>query len=292
LKGRPINEPTYEELQREELTYEQVQRVKYELWSTTVDARFEDASTQLRIVAEGDSWFDYPVGLDILDHLKRDYRYEIFKVAEAGDTLENMVYGTEIGSNFFRRMPPIEMTLSAIERYQPKVFLFSGGGNDIAGSELASYLNHKSSTLPVLREDYLRYVFSTVAKRAYKDLIKFVTEANSDIHIISHGYGYATPDGRSVRIVGIRFAGPWLRPILVRKNIIEAEEGRHLMRSLIDRFNEMLQELENEHDNFHYIDLRPHISDGDWTNELHLYNQSYRRVAERFHRKIQQFVGG
>lgn len=176
-----MNEPTYEELQREELTYEQGQRVKYELWSTTVDARFEEASTQQRIVAEGDSWFDYSVGLDILDHLKRDYRYDIFKVAEAGDTLENMVYGTEIGSNFSRRMPPIETTLSAIERYQPKVFLFSGGGNDIAGSELASYLNHKSSTLPVLREDYLRYVFSTVAKRAYKDLIKFVTEANSQV---------------------------------------------------------------------------------------------------------------
>jgi hypothetical protein len=287
-----MNEPTYEELQREELTYEQVQRVKYELWSTTVDARFEEASTQQRIVAEGDSWFDYPVGLDILDHLKRDYRYDIFKVAEAGDTLDNMVYGTEFGSNFSRRMPPIETTLSAIERYQPKVFLFSGGGNDIAGSELASYLNHKSSTLPVLREDYVQYVFSTVAKRTYKDLIKFVTEAKSDIHIISHGYGYATPDGRSVRIVGVRFAGPWLRPTLVRKNIIEAQEGRDLMRSLIDRFNGMLQELENEIDNFHYIDLRPHISDGDWTNELHLYNQSYRRVAERFHEKIQQFVGG
>jgi hypothetical protein len=285
-----MNEPTYEELQREELTYEQVQRVKYELWSTTVDARFEEASTQQRIVAEGDSWFDYPVGLDILDHLRRDYRYDIFKVAEAGDTLENMVYGTEFGSNFSRRMPPIETTLSAIERYQPKVFLFSGGGNDIAGSELASYLNHKSSTLPVLREDYVQYVFSTVAKRTYKDLIKVVTEAKSDIHIISHGYGYATPDGRSVRIVGVRFAGPWLRPTLVRKNIIEAREGRDLMRSLIDRFNGMLQELENEYDNFHYIDLRPHISDGDWTNELHLYNQSYRRVAGRFHEMIQQFV--
>jgi hypothetical protein len=61
-----MNEPTYEEIQREELTYEQVQRIKYELWSTTVDAQFEEASPQQRIVAEGDSWFDYPVGLDIL----------------------------------------------------------------------------------------------------------------------------------------------------------------------------------------------------------------------------------
>jgi hypothetical protein len=287
-----MNEPTYEEIQQEELTYEQVQRVKYELWSTTEDAQFEEASPQRRVVAEGDSWFDYPVGLDILDHLKREYGYDIFKVAEAGDTLENMVYGTEFGSNFSRRTPPIEATLRAIEQYQPKVLLFSGGGNDIAGAELASYLNHKSSTLPVLREDYIRYAFSTVAKRAYMDLIRFVTDAKPDIHIISHGYGYATPDGRSVSFAWVRFAGPWLRPTLVRKNIIEAREGRALIRSLIDIFNDMLQELDDENDNFHYIDLRPHISDGDWVNELHLYNHAYRRVAERFHEMIQQFVRG
>lgn len=65
-------------------------------------------------MAEGDSWFDYPVRLDILDHLKRDYRYEIFKVAEAGDTLENMVYGTEFESNFSRREPPYR---NDVERY-------------------------------------------------------------------------------------------------------------------------------------------------------------------------------
>ena len=51
----------------------------------------KEASPQQRIVAEADSWFDYPVGLDILDHRKRDYGYGNFKVAEAGDTLENMV---------------------------------------------------------------------------------------------------------------------------------------------------------------------------------------------------------
>jgi hypothetical protein len=77
-----MKKPTYEEIQQEELTYGQVQLVKYELWSTTIDAQSEEASTQQR-VAEGDSWFDHPVRLDILDHLERDYRYYIFKVAEA-----------------------------------------------------------------------------------------------------------------------------------------------------------------------------------------------------------------
>lgn len=287
-----MGEPAHEALQREELTYEQVQRIKYELWSTTVDAKFDASPQQQRIVAEGDSWFDYPVGLDILDQLKRAYGYDIFKVAEAGDTLENMVYGTEYGSNYSRRTPPIETTLKAIRDYQPPVFLFSGGGNDIAGSELASYLNHTSSTLPTLREDYVEYAFSTVAKRAYTDLIQAVTSAKPDIQIISHGYGYAIPDGRPYRRVGLRFAGPWLRPTLTRKNIIEAQESRNLIRSLIDTFNSMLQEVADENDNFHYIDLREDILDVYWENELHLNNYAYGLVAERFHRKIQQFIGG
>ena len=54
------------------------------MWSTTADAEFEETSPRQRIMAEGNSRFDYPVGLDILDHLKSDYGYDIFKVAEAG----------------------------------------------------------------------------------------------------------------------------------------------------------------------------------------------------------------
>src|SRR5215210_6588891 len=95
---------------QEELTYEQVQRIKYELWSTEADAQFDEAPSQNRIVAEGDSWFDYDPMLDILDHLKLEYGYDIFKVAQAGDTLENMVYGTDYGRNYSRKTPSIETT--------------------------------------------------------------------------------------------------------------------------------------------------------------------------------------
>jgi hypothetical protein len=47
-----MKKSAYEEIQREELTYEQVQRVKYELWSTTVDAQFEEALEALRQAGE------------------------------------------------------------------------------------------------------------------------------------------------------------------------------------------------------------------------------------------------
>jgi hypothetical protein len=51
-----MNEPTYEEIQQEELTYEQVQRVKYELWSTAVDAQFK------RLRHNNGSWLKTTLG--------------------------------------------------------------------------------------------------------------------------------------------------------------------------------------------------------------------------------------
>lgn len=43
------------------------------------------------IVAEGDSWFDYPLigKRDILDVLE-DYGYQVESVADMGDTVESM----------------------------------------------------------------------------------------------------------------------------------------------------------------------------------------------------------
>ena len=92
---------------------EEIQRIKYNLWSTeegVVPEMIEAPTAKPLLVAEGDSWFDYAPGLDILDHL-RSMGYPIIKVAEAGDTLDNMVYGTQYSRNFSRKEPPLEKTL-------------------------------------------------------------------------------------------------------------------------------------------------------------------------------------
>ncbi len=44
------------------------------------------------IVAEGDSWFDYPFD-DVLRLLEDDYGYDIESVAHKGDKVESMAYG-------------------------------------------------------------------------------------------------------------------------------------------------------------------------------------------------------
>ena len=79
--------------------------------------RIAAGDTSLRFVAEGDSWFHYPIVLrDTLDWLSDSYA--IFDLAAAGDTLENMKRG-------------ITNIIDVIEREESQGFLLSGGGNDL-----------------------------------------------------------------------------------------------------------------------------------------------------------------
>src|SRR4051812_45759262 len=135
-----------------DLSYEEVQNIKAALWtvpqtSVTPKARAAMLPKRVRaaaeatlaaapratLVAEGDSWFDYLPGLDILDQLRLRHAFDIVKLSAAGDTLENMAFGTEINRDFSRVVPQIKTLVATVSRVRPKVVLLSGGGNDIAG---------------------------------------------------------------------------------------------------------------------------------------------------------------
>jgi hypothetical protein len=267
----------------DDLTLEQVERRKDAIWSSPEAVALEASPGRRTCVAEGDSWFDYLPGLDILDHL-REMGHAVAKVARAGDTLENMVYGTAYERNYSRRPSPLAHTLQLMRELEAPVLLFSGGGNDLAGDELEAFLNHKGMGLGELRTDYVEYVLGTVVRTAYLELIHRVSEASASAHIITHGYGHPVPDGRGVINLpwGWTFIGPWLRPAFTKKNYVEASERSRIMEQLVDRFNQSLRELAENHRTFHYIDLRPLINESSWVNELHLKNSAYRLVAVQF----------
>ena len=46
-----------------------------------------------RLLADGDSWFDYPLGQDVLDYLNNYFKHPVTKLARAGSTLNELVYG-------------------------------------------------------------------------------------------------------------------------------------------------------------------------------------------------------
>ena len=67
-----------------ERSEDEIQREKYELWDGDLDAAMLASSPKSRLVAEGDSWFDYPPDLDILDQLKKRHHYAIEQFAQYG----------------------------------------------------------------------------------------------------------------------------------------------------------------------------------------------------------------
>jgi hypothetical protein len=245
------------------------------------------------VVAEGDSWFDYPPHRDMLDHLVDLFGWRVRRLSRAGDTLENMILGTELGPGFRRRPSPLDRTVAELKRLRSRVLLLSGGGNDVAGDAFASYLNHADSGLPILRR---RVVDDAMAyfRRLLESLLGRLDREAPGVHVFAHGYAYPVPDGRPVvrvPVVGWTFHGPWLRPALASRNV-PAEQHRDLVRTLIDRFNGMLAEVESASGGrFHHVDLRDLVTEDDWVNELHLSSRAYARAAMRMARRVAHVLG-
>lgn len=242
------------------------------------------------LVAEGDSWFDFPIGTDLIDCLRAEHGYRIENFAKAGDTLENMIFGTRVDGDGIAIDPPINRVLNKLADWQPKVMLFSGGGNDVAGDEFASYLNHAESGLPLLREQVAQQMIG--AFRSYLGrLLDKVAAHSPGTTVVMHGYGYAIPTGRGSGLFGISFVGPWMLPALLQKGVRDGAARRQVVRDLIDRYNDMLSGLQaSSGGRLQHVDLRAEIKDADWRDELHLKNSAYRRCARLIHERVQTLL--
>ncbi len=87
------------------------------------------------IVAEGDSWFEYPLFVkDTLDWL------DSFE--------ENAVYSSAYGADWLSNMIKERQYIEALTIHDPDYFLLSGGGNDLVGGQrLATLINIPSTKI-------------------------------------------------------------------------------------------------------------------------------------------------
>ena len=240
------------------------------------------------LLAEGDSWFDYPWH-DVLEKLEEDHGYDVESVAHMGDTVEDMAYGGRQFETFTERLD----TLLRQSRL-PRAILLSGGGNDVAGSEFAMLLEHALSPSPGLNEDVVRGVLDVRIRNAYVTLISAITvlcreRTGATIPILVHGYDRPVPDGRGFAGGWGPLPGPWLEPGFRRKGFEELAVTTTMAAELIDRLNQVLRRVAGMPGFQHvrYIDLRGTLSNGAnyrtwWANELHPSPRGFEAVAARF----------
>lgn len=251
--------------------------------------------TKVPLIAEGDSWFNFPAGADefasasdVITSLEDNHGYEVTSVACHGDTIEDMAYSRTRFAEFRRKLQKMN------DRGEiPRAVLLSGGGNDVVGDGFGQLLNHKSSPNPGLNE---RVVDETLYGRiwpAYETLIAAVLEISDTvlgehIPVLIHGYAYSVPDGRGV----FPAAGPWLQPAFETKGYYWGEDGmmmRMIVEDLIDRLNTMQQEMiaHRSDELLRHVDLRQAFPRDDdhrnwWQDELHPTRQGFDKVASAF----------
>lgn len=242
------------------------------------------------LIAEGDSWFDYPFS-SVLGELQ-NLSYRVESVAHKGDTAEEMAYDPSQLAKLSELFQKLGGRGDA-----PRAILLSGGGNDVAGEELSVVLNHKQSGLPAVNDDVAAGVFAGRLRFALASLIGAVTELSRRsfgrvLPVVIHGYDYPVPDGRGYMGGFWVMPGPWLEPAFRRKGYADMTERVRVMTELIDRFNDMLAGLPGQPGLEHvsYLDLRRTLSnelDGkryrkSWANELHPTSVGFKSVAVEF----------
>ena len=261
-------------------------------------ARARAASNGL-LVAEGDSWFDYPF-FNIVERLEDKFDFTVESAAHNGDTIESMAYDASQAIKVARMFEKL-----AGQGSQPRAILLSGGGNDIAGDEFAMLLNHAASGLPVLNENIVAGVIDQRVKFAMVSVISALTTLSRrhfgrTIPIVIHGYGHAVPDGRGYLGGGWILPGPWLKPGFIQKGYGTLRDNVGVLVALIDRFNAMLQTIPGGTDLSHvsYLDLRPTLTNdsarykSSWGDELHPTKPGFELVAKQYADLILSFPPG
>lgn len=240
------------------------------------------------LIAEGDSWFDYPFH-DVLSDLEDLHGYDVESVAHKGDTVEDMAYSGGQLDDFSRRLEKVLRT-----GVKPRAILLSGGGNDVAGDEFPILLNHAHSGIAGLNESIVAGVIDVRMRDAFVTILSAITavcqqQIGARVPIIVHGYDYPVPDGRGVLGGWGPLPGPWLQPGLRRKGYVDGAPSQRLCSDLIDRFNAMLGALAGSPPfaHVHHLDLRNTLSHGpsyrtDWANELHPSPSGFERVTKSF----------
>lgn len=260
------------------------------------------------LMAQGDSWFDYYLGKDLIACL-HDRHGHVFKGADGsstnlavgGSTLNDQAYGLVPGFLGIPQSSDVSRIVELVNRIktgEPQALLVSGGANDIAGDQFFSFIDNARSGLPPLNQDVLQGVLNTTFKNAFEYIIDNALSAAADrrMPIFVHGYDYPWPDGRGALQLGGWKIGPWLDGPFNRKNYGLKEPGlvvRHaIAKQIIDALNGMLQGLAEKYaGKVFYIDLRGTLaSQDDWANELHPNNDGFASLADKIDDALQKNI--
>ncbi len=239
------------------------------------------------LLAEGDSWFEYPVFLDdTIDALARTYNP--FCLSAAGDTMASMAGNGEVVESFLQLVRRRRLKVEAI--------LLSAGGNDIVGDTLVGCV--KLFTAGASAKDLIDMAaFEAVLDGVfgkYRQAVRKIRRINPAIPILVHGYDHAIPvnaplpphpwDNDLIRRHAPRDG--WLARPLSSRKIVDSLLQSGIVALMIDAFYRRLEALADPKgpDGFqavHLVDNRGVVGNR-WNDELHPDDAGFADVAANF----------
>lgn len=237
------------------------------------------AAGPLKIIAEGDSWFDYPYpgfGGGVIDRLQAKLGVPILNLAKAGDEVRYML-GVQQREAITKRL--IDGSPTG-DRWD--VMLFSGGGNDIVGEPMALWIDEYKNSLPanaLINQPRFDAALAIV-KAGYEDLIKIRDDYSPNTYLVFHGYDFAIPDGR-----GVCFYGPWLKPTFThRKFPANLKVATGVVEVMLRQFAQVLTDIEAKNNGVTFIKTQGTLrrDSASWHNELHPSADGFDKFAELF----------
>ena len=224
------------------------------------------------LIAEGDSWFQFPVWVeDVVDHLSANFN--VCCLSAAGDELHNMAILKPEYADWVARLTNDGRQLRAL--------LVSGGGNDLVGEQLSGMLRRFTPGLPAAGYIDTEGFRARMARleSGYRTIFATVRRRWPNLPILVHGYDY----GRPLPDQGFQVPprDGWTGSPMRANGIADSALQLAIVRALIDRFNDMLSSLAEQFPAISYVDLRGVVGD-DWRDELHATDSGFGRVAARF----------
>jgi hypothetical protein len=235
----------------------------------------------LNLIAQGDSWFDYPLPLlapsDVIAHLRSmPLSPTILSLAHHGEAAEDMLG--------VRKLKMLKEQLEDVAHNGAfDAILFSGGGNDLVGDQFRLWINDSATvdgdSAQALRDNRAADILGVV-QAAYEDLVamrdKIATQENRSIPIFVHSYDFAIPSG-----IGVCGAGPWIKPGLDDRGWSQ-DDGPSIVKALLLEFDELLNSMAAHAADFIVVPTQGTLSAGQWANELHPTPEGFAAITAKF----------
>jgi len=253
------------------------------------------------LIAEGDSWYDYPLFEDTVEALEDDHNYDVRSAAHHGDTAMGIAYEPDQ----LKKVNDIFENLAKDGR-KARAIIVSCAGNDVVAA-LGNLVNHRLANLGPLNASVVDGVIRQQVPAAVSHLLGALTSFSKEYFgearpTLIHGYGNPVPDGRGYPVLGL--SGPWLKPVFAQRGWVtadpqapdELQANADVMRQLMKTYNEEVLPAVVAAAGPHcsYVDVRPALQSdlsgyqGSWRDELHATKPGFKAVAALINARIQQ----